>query len=681
MDNLGYGFTKKEQPILFGIDGLSPNGDAVILKQPRMSRSPISFPRPLWDQPSSPSSTTPPQHIDNIFGFSSPFSGINNFTPIINNDSLFNPNIIPNDQEDIYNPVDFQRPGRSPSFNSTENASPIIEDIFGMDLIDPERGSETGTSPNYNSTGSSGTEIPLSTYGEHPLGEHPSRTLFVRNINSNVEDEELTVHFEQYGPIRTMYTQCKHRGFVMISYYDIRHAKNAMRNLQGKVLRRRKLDIHYSIPKDNPSEKDQNQGTLVIFNLDPTTTNEELKQAFGVFGEIKEIRETPNKKHHKFIEFYDIRDAEKAMKSLNKTEIKGKKIKIEPSRPGGARKSMMNQMVLEQLSNEDESVNQPQSLPFFPGIDSISDSGIVGYSTNSYPPVQQVLPKYSHGSAPVVLSPPPVYRSNPSSRSHSITSPTDSPPGSNSILPNLPKSSSTWVGTSSHQLDANSRSFSTSPLLENRNRVAGFSPGSSFSTFITDPDLSPTSREARISCESETRKHRSYSIEEDRSKFSLVVNKVRSGEDMRTTLMIKNIPNKYNQKMLLSAVDERHKGTYDFFYLPIDFKNKCNVGYAFINFLQPEYIIPFYEEFNNKKWEKFNSEKVCDLTYARIQGKISLIAHFQNSSLMGEDKKCRPIIFHSEGPNLGEQEPFPVGTGSPRRLPFTTSKEDETKGQ
>lgn len=48
-----------------------------------------------------------------------------------------------------------------------------------------------------------------------------------------------------------MYTATKHRGFVMISYYDIRHARNAKTALQSKPLRRRKLDIHYSIPKVN----------------------------------------------------------------------------------------------------------------------------------------------------------------------------------------------------------------------------------------------------------------------------------------------------------------------------------------------------------------------------------------------------------------------------------------------
>ena len=60
------------------------------------------------------------------------------------------------------------------------------------------------------------------------------------------------------------------------------------------------------------------------------------------------------------------------------------------------------------------------------------------------------------------------------------------------------------------------------------------------------------------------------------------------------------------------------------------------------------------QTFNGKKWEKFNSEKVASLAYARIQGKSALVSHFQNSSLMNEDKRCRPILFHSEGSEAGD---------------------------
>jgi len=59
--------------------------------------------------------------------------------------------------------------------------------------------------------------------------------------------------------------------------------------------------------------------------------------------------------------------------------------------------------------------------------------------------------------------------------------------------------------------------------------------------------------------------------------------------------------------------------------------------------------------FNGKKWEKFNSEKVASLAYARIQGKAALVNHFQHSSLMNVDKHCRPILINTDGPNAGDQ--------------------------
>jgi hypothetical protein len=57
-------------------------------------------------------------------------------------------------------------------------------------------------------------------------------------------------------------------------------------------------------------------------------------------------------------------------------------------------------------------------------------------------------------------------------------------------------------------------------------------------------------------------------------------------------------------------------------------------------------ITDFFKEFNNKRWEKFNSEKICSLAYARIQGLQDLVHHFQNSSVINqEDNKVKPIIL------------------------------------
>eukprot|EP00826_Nyctotherus_ovalis_P004206 TRINITY_DN1088_c0_g1_i7.p1 TRINITY_DN1088_c0_g1~~TRINITY_DN1088_c0_g1_i7.p1 ORF type:complete len:409 (-),score=110.09 TRINITY_DN1088_c0_g1_i7:292-1518(-) len=131
--------------------------------------------------------------------------------------------------------------------------------------------------------------------------------------------------------------------------------------------------------------------------------------------------------------------------------------------------------------------------------------------------------------------------------------------------------------------------------------------------------------------------------EEKKMDFTISLKDILDRKDTRTTLMIRNIPNKYTQKMILQKIDEKHIMEYDFFYLPIDPKNNCNVGYGFINFVSPLYIPGFYAEMNAARWEKFNSEKVCRLTYARIQGLRALLEHFQfftslaqQVSLLGE---------------------------------------------
>ncbi|KAK4398200.1 protein MEI2-like 2 [Sesamum angolense] len=504
--------------------------------------------------------------------------------------------------------------------------------------------------------------------GEHPYGEHPSRTLFVRNINSNVEDSELKSLFE-----------------------------------------------------DNPSEKDINQGTLVVFNLDASVSNDELRQIFGAYGEVKEIRETPHKRHHKFIEFYDVRAAEAALKALNRSDIAGKRIKLEPSRPGGARRrrnscsaaSACTILLLGSWPNFGSPVEQ-NSLHGYSQTPSLGGLSPVG--SNHLSGLASIL--HSHGSSPVKIAP---IGKDPARINHlnqviSTTSTThgaayqqhysvpdpklsSSPVPVSSLGDSRPSSVGTlsgpqflWGSPTIHSEQNTSSAWSASlkarpfpsrgrgigfpytsqhgsflgsqyhhhvgsaPSGIQLERHFGFYPDSPESSYINQaafgvPNFghgngnpavnigapgamnigvafagsfaesgSPSSRIMSMSRNGpiyfgngsvggmgatsndgiidrgRSRRPDGGSQMDNKKQYQLDLDKIINSEDVRTTLMIKNIPNKYTSKMLLAAIDETHKGTYDFLYLPIDFKNKCNVGYAFINMVAPSHIITFYED-------------------------------------------------------------------------------------
>ncbi|KAI5864582.1 RNA recognition motif 2-domain-containing protein [Durotheca rogersii] len=141
------------------------------------------------------------------------------------------------------------------------------------------------------------------------------------------------------------------------------------------------------------------------------------------------------------------------------------------------------------------------------------------------------------------------------------------------------------------------------------------------------------------------------------------VGRIREGIDVRTTIMLRNIPNKVDQTLLKRIVDESSWGKYDFMYLRIDFANDCNVGYAFINFVDPLDIIDFVNARGNQRWNCFKSDKVAEISYATIQGKDCLVQKFRNSSVMLEAPHYRPKLFYTlNGPRpdmAGQEEPFP----------------------
>lgn len=116
--------------------------------------------------------------------------------------------MLPDDDDELMAGIldDFDLSGLPGSLEDLEEY-----DIFGsgggLELeTDPQESLSVGVSKLSFSDSSSGNGLaPYSlpngvgsgaVAGEHPYGEHPSRTLFVRNINSNVEDTELRTLFE-----------------------------------------------------------------------------------------------------------------------------------------------------------------------------------------------------------------------------------------------------------------------------------------------------------------------------------------------------------------------------------------------------------------------------------------------------------------------------------------------------
>lgn len=91
------------------------------------------------------------------------------------------------------------------------------------------------------------------------------------------------------------------------------------------------------------------------------------------------------------------------------------------------------------------------------------------------------------------------------------------------------------------------------------------------------------------------------------------------GKDTRTTIMIRNIPVKYDNEVLLKEL-EAFEGKFNCMYIPYDYGKDGNKGYAFLNMTNPYHILLLYEQFYNKGWRYFKSLKICDINYAHEQG-------------------------------------------------------------
>lgn len=175
--------------------------------------------------------------------------------------------------------------------------------------------------------------------------EHVSRAILLNGVPSSMTDEQLKIEMGEWGDVRIVVSDQKHQGLVTVNFFDLRCAKEALRDIQQQHLNKQQRmqqqfqlsqkqrgtpcssslreytdaaydrqdaakhsDLHtecigsssisgkglingvvmwaqYTLPIGAAAGPDgMNQGTLVVFNLDVDTTMEHLKSVFEAYG-------------------------------------------------------------------------------------------------------------------------------------------------------------------------------------------------------------------------------------------------------------------------------------------------------------------------------------------------------------------------------------------------------------
>jgi hypothetical protein len=147
--------------------------------------------------------------------------------------------------------------------------------------------------------------------------------------------------------------------------------------------------------------------------------------------------------------------------------------------------------------------------------------------------------------------------------------------------------------------------------------------------------------------------------------------------NMHGSVMMKNLPSCYSRDVLLNLLDaEGYAGSYDFVYLPIDFRRGLSLGYAFINFRSASMADGFRLHFTGFSQWGLPSDKVCQVVWSdTLNGLDAHIERYRNSPVMHESvpDEHKPVIFSGT-----ERVHFPPPTKKIRapRLWHTARKND-----
>merc|ERR1719414_515535 len=87
-------------------------------------------------------------------------------------------------------------------------------------------------------------------------------------------------------------------------------------------------------------------------------------------------------------------------------------------------------------------------------------------------------------------------------------------------------------------------------------------------------------------------------------------------DDVRTMVMLRNVPHRYARAMLLELLAKMGFGSaLEFLYLPIDFRSGLSVGFAYVGLRHPCLVEHFWSTFQGFSDWGIPSRKVCSVRW------------------------------------------------------------------
>lgn len=110
-------------------------------------------------------------------------------------------------------------------------------------------------------------------------------------------------------------------------------------------------------------------------------------------------------------------------------------------------------------------------------------------------------------------------------------------------------------------------------------------------------------------------------------KLQLNGHKIFTGEDKRTTILIKNIPRNMTKNQLKLILEKI--ANINYIYIPLFMLSADNLRCAFVNVVNSKSIIDIYLKLKKINFVYDNPNTKIEITYSQLQGKKALIDNFK----------------------------------------------------